>query len=278
MIVVYCLLGLVVLLAVLFIASLCAGNHRSVAPFNALPIAHRGLHTEEQEAPENSLEAFRRAKCAGYAVELDVQFTADRQIVVFHDATLERVCGVNQRVDSMTYDELRTLTLQGGTQHIPLLEDVLTVLDNTPLVCEIKSYGANGDTSLCEAVWPYLAAYPGPVCIESFNPFMVRWFYKYHPEMIRGILSTYYDDVEEVTFWQGVALTALMTNFLTRPDFVAYDYEYKHKWPFRLCRAVYHPTTLAWTIMNEAQERDALTTFDNCIFEQYFPAVDKNKN
>ncbi len=276
MVILYTLLGILLLLGSLFIASLQAGNRRSTAPFNALPIAHRGLHTEDSEAPENSMEAFKRAKEAGYAVELDVQFTADKQIVVFHDATLERVCGINRRVDSMTYAELRTLTIQKSTQHIPLLSEVLELLDDTPLVCEIKSYGANNDTSLCDAVWPYLAQYRGPLCIESFNPFMVRWFYKNQPQVIRGILSTCYDDIEEVTFWQGIALTALMTNFLTRPDFVAYDYEYKQKLPFRICRALYRPTTLAWTILNAEQEKDALKTFNNCIFEQYYPSRKPN--
>ncbi len=276
--VVYCLLGLIAVLFTLFIISLRSGNHRSTAPFDSLPIAHRGLHTKTNEAPENSLTAFRRAKEAGYAVELDVQFTADKQIVVFHDATLTRVCGIDKRVDSLTYDELKSVPLQGSDEHIPLLTEALSVLGNTPLVCEIKSYGANNDVSLCEAVWPYLQSYQGPVCIESFNPFMVQWFYKNHPEMIRGILSTCYDNIKEVTFWQGVALTALMTNFLTHPDFIAYNHEYKNKLPLRLCRAIYRPTTLAWTITNEAQEQNALKTFDNCIFEQFSPSIHTTKN
>ncbi len=277
MIILYCIIGLLIILAALFLVSIRAGNCRSTAPFNTIPIAHRGLHTEDSAAPENSLEAFRRAKEAGYAVELDVQFTADKQIVVFHDATLNRVCGLDKRVDSLSYDELKALTLQGGEQHIPLLSEVLSVLDGTPLVCEIKSYGSNSDTSLCEAVCPLLTAYNGPVCIESFNPFMVRWFYMHCPQMIRGILSTCYDNVKEVSLIQGMALSSLMTNFLTRPDFVAYDYKHKNKLAFQLCRRLYRPTTLAWTILNQEEETDALRVFDNCIFEQFLPSRSTEK-
>ncbi len=269
----YVLLGIVCVLLCTFLYSLYPGKKRNTIPFDRLPIAHRGLHTKNDNAPENSLTAFSRAKQAGYAVELDIQFTADKKIVVFHDATLERVCGIDRRVDSLTYAELSHITLQNSDEHIPLLEEALEILDGTPLVCEIKSYGANSDTSLCAAAWPILSTYRGPLCVESFNPFMIQWFYKNHPEIIRGILSTCYDDVEEVNFWQGIALTALMTNFLTKPDFIAYDYEYRHKLPFRICRALYHPTCIAWTITDNEQQQNSQKLFDNVIFEQYQPLL-----
>lgn len=60
--------------------------------------AHRGLHTKDKTVPENSLPAFRAAAEAGYGVELDIQLSRDGQVVVFHDDTLDRVCGVHGRV------------------------------------------------------------------------------------------------------------------------------------------------------------------------------------
>ncbi len=271
MIVLYISLGVLLTLAGLFLFSIAPRGKRNTAPFNHTLFAHRGLHTKDCDAPENSLAAFERAKLAGCGVEFDIQFTADRQIVVFHDKDLTRMCGVDRRVDSMTYEELCSLTLQGGTHRIPLLRDVLHLLDTTPVLCEIKSYGDNNDVSLCEAAWSILKQYKGPLCIESFNPLMVRWFRKNQPQVIRGILSTCYDDVKEVSRLQGFALGALMTNFLSRPDFIAYDYHYRHKFPFVLCRFLFHPLTIAWTITNKEQEETALTTFDTCIFEQYSP-------
>lgn len=271
MIAVYIILGLCAFVAGLFLFCIAPRRHRDTAPFSYTMFAHRGLHTKDSDAPENSLASFERAKHAGYGVELDIQFTADRQIVVFHDKDLSRMCGVNKRVNSLTYDELKELTLQGGKEHIPLLQDALSLLSDTPVLCEIKSYGANSDTSLCAEAWPLLAQYKGPLCIESFNPFMVQWFRKNQPQVIRGILSTCYEDVKEVTFWQGVALGALMTNFLTRPDFIAYDYKYRNKFAFKLCRFLFRPMTAAWTITDKEQETTALKTFDTCIFEQYYP-------
>ena len=67
------------------------------APFYGRYFAHRGLHTSDGSAPENSLTAFRMAANVGYGVELDVHITADDQIVVFHDDDLERMTGVSGR-------------------------------------------------------------------------------------------------------------------------------------------------------------------------------------
>lgn len=271
MMIIYILLGLISILAALFLFCIAPARCRNTAPFKTTFFAHRGLHTENGEAPENSLTSFERARQAGYGVELDVQFTADRQIVVFHDKDLKRMCGIDKRVDELSYAQLSALTLQGGQEHIPLLKDALEILASTPLLCEFKSYGGITDTSLCEAAWELLKGYDGPLFIESFNPYMVRWFYKNQPQVIRGILSTCFDDVDEVTRWQGVAMGALLTNLLTRPDFIAYDYEYKDKFVFRLCRFLFRPPTAAWTITDQESQRNALKIFDTCIFEQYFP-------
>ena len=113
---------------------------RQRAPFYGANFAHRGLHSRDKSVPENSLEAFRLAAEAGYGVELDVQLSKDGQVVVFHDNDLERVCGVEDRVDEWTYEELQTLRLVGTEQRIPLLSEVLQVIRGRgPLIVELKS-------------------------------------------------------------------------------------------------------------------------------------------
>ena len=73
------------------------------APFFGANIAHRGLHRADRSVPENSLSAFRDAAENGYAIELDVHLTADDRVVVFHDDSLRRVCGVEQDVEALTW-------------------------------------------------------------------------------------------------------------------------------------------------------------------------------
>ncbi len=272
MIVLISIIGsLLLLLVLLYLLAVYPGKNRNTTPFDRLPFAHRGLYDNTPALPENSLPAFRLAREKGYGVELDIQFTADRQIVVFHDKDLARMCGVDRRVDSLTYEELQQYTLLGGDERIPLLSEVLETLQNTPVVCEIKSYGPIGDTTLCQAALPQLKAYPGALCVESFNPFMIRWFKREYPAMRRGILSMVFKEENEVTPAQGFLLTALLTNFLTRPDFIAFNHEDKRAFSFRVCRRLFRVTTIAWTIRNEEEERHTKDSFDNIIFEHYEP-------
>ena len=67
-------------------------KRKEAKKFLGVKYAHRGLHREGAE--ENSMTAFKNAVENGYGIELDVRFSKDGELVVFHDATLKRVCGV----------------------------------------------------------------------------------------------------------------------------------------------------------------------------------------
>src|SRR5918994_7542869 len=68
-------------------------------------LAHRGASAL---APENTIEAFRLAVEAGAGgLELDVHMTSDRQIVVIHDATVDRTTSGTGAVSGLTLDDLR---------------------------------------------------------------------------------------------------------------------------------------------------------------------------
>ena len=105
-----------------------AATKRQKAPFMGVNFAHRGLHSRDKSVPENSLAAFELAASAGYGIELDVQLSKDGQVVVFHDDTLDRVCGVHGRVDAFDYSQLREMKLCGSEQTIPLFTEVLQTI------------------------------------------------------------------------------------------------------------------------------------------------------
>ena len=243
---------------------------RNVAPFNTTLYAHRGLHDNNGDRPENSLAAFQAAREAGYGVELDVHFTADKQVVVFHDDTLARMCGDNRRIDECTYSELQQLHLLNTEEHIPLLQDVLHVLQDTIILCEIKPMRSNVDTSLCEETYKILTAHNAQFCIESFNPFSVRWFRKQAPHVVRGILSKRYAKGEIKPGILRHSLASLLLNVLCRPDFIAYQHT-DYTQPFlRLCR-LFRPAMLAWTIRSHKEYASAQEHFDSVIFEGFIP-------
>lgn len=159
----------------LFLLAPGRATKRQKAPFMGRNFAHRGLHSRDMSVPENSLEAFRLAAKAGYGIELDVQLSRDGQVVVFHDDTLDRVCGVHARVDEKSYVELRALGLCGTNNRIPLFSEVLDVIKGRgPLIVELKNGRRN--LELCRKTYALLSDYRGEVCVESFNPMIMGWF------------------------------------------------------------------------------------------------------
>ncbi len=254
-----CLAGLI-----LFCAA--PGRRRDVSDFEGRMYAHRGLHGEE--IPENSAAAFALAKEKGYAVELDVQMTSDHRLVVFHDGTLKRMCGVEGNLRDRTYDELCKLRLKGTDERIPLLIDVLKLLEGQTLICEIKSDNGPKNYELCEKTYAVLEDYPGKWCIESFSPYLTGWFKKHHPEVIRGQLSCVMKDTgygRTVNF----LLTNLFLDFLSRPDFIAYEFrDAKKSFGFRLIRRVFHPFMACYAPKGEEEIREAKKDFDTLIFEE----------
>ena len=80
-------------------------------PFQGVLYAHRGLHDNKGDAPENSMKAFEKAVDSGYGIELDVQLSKDKVPVIFHAFTLEGVGGQAGKVCPSALKDLRVLPL-----------------------------------------------------------------------------------------------------------------------------------------------------------------------
>jgi glycerophosphoryl diester phosphodiesterase len=90
-----------------------------------LKIGHRGARAYE---PENTLASFRRAIELGVdAIELDVRKTRDNELVVIHNADVNKTTDGNGPVNSFSLEEIQKFVTEKG-EHIPTLEDVLDVV------------------------------------------------------------------------------------------------------------------------------------------------------
>lgn len=106
-------------------------------------IAHRGV---PEQAPENTLKSFALAISQGAdLLEIDIHLSADKQLVVIHDVTVDRSTNGHGRVDQLTLKELRTLDAGAwmGPAHrgekIPRLKEVFDMTaDRAGLVIELK--------------------------------------------------------------------------------------------------------------------------------------------
>ncbi len=245
--------------------------------------AHRGLHDNQSDAPENSMAAFLKAVEGGYGIECDVQLTKDGVPVIFHDFTLERVARypgdgsdlqrVPGKVIDYTYEELMQFNILGSHEKIPRFEDFLGAVDGkVPLIIELKI--EREDLSVCPKVMDLLRDYKGVYCIESFNPLGVLWLRRHYPRLVRGQLSDEFhkDKPEEFRGIGYFILTQLFFNFLTKPDFIAFNCKYPKSFSMWLCRHLYRCTTAAWTIKSEEQLAAAKKDFDIFIFDSFIPS------
>ncbi len=269
------LLLIVLIVIVLYLLSLRpnTGRKELMRSFEEYYIAHRGLFDNASDHPENSLPAFQLAVENGYGIELDVQLTSDGQMVVFHDNNLKRMCGKNKMLTQCTLEELHKLHLKNSQETIPLFSDVLQIVDGkVPMIVEIKNAGDYIKTA--QMLSEMMKNYHGVYCVESFQPKVVAWYRKNHPEVIRGQLSMHYiKEKKKGPYIQKFVLTNLMLNFYTKPDFIAYDYNYRNQFSYRLCRILYSVENVAWTIQSEEQLEEARKVFQVFIFDSFRPAV-----
>ena len=233
--------------------------------------AHRGLFNPKEGIPENSMAAFLKAVEAGYGIELDVQVTRDNQIVVFHDYTLGRMCGIDLPVESKTYEELQQLSLQNTGEKIPLFSDVLDLVKGrVPLLVEIKLHSFH--TYPCVLVDKLLQRYQGSYCIESFNSLVLFWFRRHRPEVVRGQLSSNLTNpVSESGLILSFLVKHLRTNCIGRPDFIAYGYKDCRNLSFHLNRWIYKTPAFAWTLRSPETFEKYGKRFDSVIFDSFIP-------
>lgn len=241
-------------------------NRADRTPFYGRHYAHRGLFDNDSDAPENSLAAFKKAVDAGYGIELDVQLSKDDKLVVFHDATLKRMCGIDGNVWDYDLKELQQMKLLNSNETIPTFEQFLEVVDGkVPFILEFKL--DRPQTKVCELANEVLKNYKGVYCIESFHPFALIWYRKNRPDVLRGQLCEEFFRNEK---YRGKVLYMILPylplNFLARPDFIAYNHEHANNISRRICK-LFGALSVTYTIKSQKEYERAKGKFDLFIFD-----------
>ena len=104
-----------------------------------LKIGHRGAKAYE---PENTLRSFTKAIELGVdAVELDARRTRDGEVVVIHDAKVDKTTNGKGSVSDLTLNEIKQLVTDKG-ERIPTLDEALDFLDRkVKILIELKETG-----------------------------------------------------------------------------------------------------------------------------------------
>lgn len=105
------------------------------------------------EVPENTLQAFRvGCESSAVAVECDVQLTADKQLIVIHDETVDRTTNGRGLVRDLNLNDIRKLKVNGGGS-LPILAEVIGVVRqyNKMLMIEVKAKTTEEARETCAA-------------------------------------------------------------------------------------------------------------------------------
>ena len=231
---------------------------------------HRGLYTRDQSVPENSLKAFELSCENDYGIEFDVHLMSDGTLAICHDNDIFRVCGEHRLLSEMTGDELKGTRLFGTDEHIPTLNEMLSLVDGrVPLIVEMKVDNGNYN-ELASSVWEVLREYNGLFCVESFDPRAVMWFNRHQQNVYRGQLCSSYSVLSKTApKLAAFAVSHMLTNFLTRPHFIAHSRD-KKSLPVKICELM-GARSFVWANDDERRAEEYQLDNDGIIFEFYKP-------
>jgi glycerophosphoryl diester phosphodiesterase len=229
----------------------------------AFAYAHRGLWTKA--VPENSLNAFRSAAAAGLGCELDVRRTKDGELVIFHDATLERMCGSPARISDIPFVELRGHRLPDGSK-IPTLREALEAMNGLPTLIEVKIDPPN--RKIVPPLIEYMSHVEAPSAVMSFDEWTVWRLCMLLPGFAIGQLIEPVEDIGA----DGVAVKA------ERAREGGCAYIAPHHSSLAIVRETEPGEELplvTWTVRDQAQLRLAIRQSAAPIFEGLDPTLAK---
>jgi glycerophosphoryl diester phosphodiesterase len=240
----------------------------------ARPVAHRGLHDAGNGVIENTSGAFRAAIEGGYAIETDVQISADGEAMVHHDDALGRLTEGEGRLDHFSAAALKRVPFRGSAEHMMTLGELCDlVAGRTTLLVELKGR-FDGDDRLATRVADVLARYEGPVAAMSFDLRQVMQLRQKAPRLVRGVTAAddrpnSYRDLLPPGAQRGFGYWRAA--LATRPQFLAYAVDaLPGLLPFFMRRIMCMPV-LTWTVRSKADRAAAGRYADQMIFEGFRP-------
>jgi glycerophosphoryl diester phosphodiesterase len=260
------------------------------------PIAHRGLHDAARGVIENTLHAAEAAIAGGFAIECDVQMSADGEVFVFHDETLDRLTDGQGALVEMSAEAIGRIRIvlpvavsapgplvtgresaDIATPFIPTFAEFLAlVAGRTPVICELKSR-FDGDWRIADRVAALAEGYDGPLALKSFDPALAAYVRLRYPRLGRPgspcpvgmVAEASYDDPawSHLTAEQKRDCAAFETFDRLRPDFLSWNVDdLPHKTPF-LMKQLHRAPVMAWTVRTQAQREAAAKWADQIVFE-----------
>ena len=241
------------------------------------PIAHRGLHDSAHGVIENTLRAAEAAVAGGFAIECDIQLSADGEAIVFHDETLDHLTDATGPVSAFSTAEIAKIHIKGSDETPPTFTAFLErIAGRTPIICELKSR-FNGEWSIADRAAALAAVYDGPLAFKTFDHDLAAYLRLRRPHArppggpcpIGLLAQASYDDSD----WAFLSAEQKRdwTDFdhydLARPDFLSFNVDdLPHKIPF-LVKELTGAPIMVWTVKTAEQREAAHKWADQIVFD-----------
>src|SRR5688500_15148778 len=237
----------------------------------ARPIAHRGLHDAANGVIENTAPAFTAAIGGNYAIETDLQLSADGEAMVHHDDVLGRLTDGTGRLDAMSASDLKRVPFKASQERMLTLGDLCAlVAGRVALVIELKSR-FDGDARLPRRVAAVLKDYQGPAAVMSFDPGQVGALRDFSPGLTRGLVAWRPDRTRERNPATGSAARFVLQAVAARLQFLAYRVSDLPSPVPSFARNVLGLPLLTWTVRTAEDRQRAAQYADQIIFEGFQP-------
>ena len=240
----------------------------------ARPVAHRGLHDRARGIIENMPGAAVAAIEGNFAIECDIQLTADGEAMVHHDDALGRLTEGSGALLGLSSSALKDVRFKDTSERMMSLADLcILVRGRVPIVVEVKSH-FDGDRRLVTRMAEVLKSYAGPVAGMSFDPDQVIALREIIPDLPRGIVAqSHYTETDwpEASPSQRNGMRYLRHALRTHPQFVAYwvnNLPAPTPW---IARHIFGLPLLTWTVRTPEQRARAARYADQMIFEGFRP-------
>jgi glycerophosphoryl diester phosphodiesterase len=238
----------------------------------ARPVAHRGLHDAKLGVIENTPSSIAAAVAANYAIEVDLQITADGEAMVHHDDALGRLTDGRGALQAIDAAELRRVAFKATADHmISLGEACELVAGRVTLVLELKSH-FDDDRRLPMRVVEVLRGYSGPVAVMSFDPSQIAAIRHAAPRLRRGLVAeNRYRPRHQDWSWFRSSAAYLGAGWDARLQFLAYSVRDLLSPVPLTSRHVFGLPLLTWTVRSDDDRTRAGRWADQMIFEGFRP-------
>ncbi len=245
----------------------------------ARPIAHRGLHDAAHGIIENMPAAFTAAIAGNYAIECDVQCSADGEAMVHHDGVLDRLTEIQGPLAARTAADHKTITFKSTAERMLTLGELCDlVAGRVTLIVEIK-HQRDASSPLPARVADVLSAYKGPVATMSFDPAQIAAVRGFAPNLVRGIVAERYfrpnewgpQDGGPMSAWERFRLAHLLHAPTSKPQFVSYKAMDLPAPAPMVARALFGLPLICWTVRDAAARARAEGCRAQITFEGFRP-------